>query len=58
MAVTGLVAGSRVDGGAGSPLYALLFITLGLLAVAYPSWGVVAMGAVMDRGLPGLRRRG
>ncbi len=48
LAVTGLVAvGSRVDGGAGSPLYALLFITLGFLAVAYPPWGVVAMGAVM-----------
>jgi diguanylate cyclase (GGDEF)-like protein len=48
LAVTGLVAvGSRVDGGVGSPLYALLFITLGFLAVAYPPWGVVAVGAVM-----------
>ena len=48
LAVTGLVAAaSRVDGGADSPLFALLFITLGFLAVAYPPWGVVAMGAVM-----------
>jgi diguanylate cyclase (GGDEF)-like protein len=48
LAVTGLVAvGARADGGADSPLYALLFITLGFLAVAYPPWGVVAMGAVM-----------
>jgi len=48
LAVTALVAGgSRVDGGAASPLFALLFITLGFLAVAYPPWGVLAMGAVM-----------
>ncbi len=48
LAVTGLVTvGSRVDGGAASPLFALLFITLGFLAVAYPPWGVLAMGAVM-----------
>ena len=48
LAVTGLVAvGSRVDGGVDSPVYALLFITLGFLAVAYPPWGVVAVGAVM-----------
>ena len=48
LAVTGLVAAaSRVDGGADSPLYTLLFITLGFMAVAYPPWGVVAMGAVM-----------
>ena len=48
LAVTGLVAAaSRVDGGASSPLFALLFITLGFMAVAYPPWGVVAMGAVM-----------
>ncbi|SDO21221.1 diguanylate cyclase [Geodermatophilus sp. DSM 45219] len=49
LAVTGLVAvGSRVDGGASSPLFALLFITLGFMAVAYPPWGVVAMGGVMN----------
>jgi diguanylate cyclase (GGDEF)-like protein len=48
VAVTGLVAvGSRVDGGASSPLFALLFITLGFMAVTYPPWGVVAMGGVM-----------
>src|SRR3712207_9472455 len=48
LAVTGLVAAaSRVDGGASSPLFALLFITLGFTAVAYPPWGVVALGAVM-----------
>ena len=48
LAVTGLVtAASRVDGGASSPLFALLFITLGFMAVAYPPWGVVTTGAVM-----------
>jgi diguanylate cyclase (GGDEF)-like protein len=48
LAVTGLVTvGTRVDGGADSPLFALLFITLGFVSVAYPPWGVVAMGAVM-----------
>ena len=48
LAVTGLVAAaSRVDGGASSPLFALLFITLGFMAVTYPPWGVVAVGAVM-----------
>src|SRR3712207_9096283 len=48
LAVTGLVAAaSRVDGGASSPLFALLFITLGFMAVAYPPWGGVAKGAAM-----------
>ncbi|MGY1682647.1 diguanylate cyclase domain-containing protein [Geodermatophilus sp. SYSU D01176] len=48
LAVTGLVTvGARADGGADSPLFALLFITLGFLGVAYPPWGVVTMGAVM-----------
>jgi diguanylate cyclase (GGDEF)-like protein len=48
LAVTGLVTvGSRQDGGADSPLFALLFITLGFMAVTYPPWGVVVTGAVM-----------
>jgi hypothetical protein len=48
LAVTGLVTvGTRVDGGADSPLFAVLFISLGFLSIAYPPWGVVAMGAVM-----------
>ena len=36
-----------VDGGASSPLDALLFVTLAYLAVACPPQGVVAMGTVM-----------
>jgi diguanylate cyclase (GGDEF)-like protein len=48
LAVTALVTvASRVDGGADSPLFALLYITLGFMAVTYPPAGVVAMGAVM-----------
>jgi diguanylate cyclase (GGDEF)-like protein len=42
-----VVVGARVDGGATSPLYALLFVTLGFLAAAYPPYGVVAIGALM-----------
>ena len=41
---------TRVDGGAGSPLSALLFLTLAFMAVAYPPSGVVLMGAVMTGG--------
>ena len=48
ISVTAIVAvAARIDGGATSPLYALLFVTLGFLAVAYPPYGVVAMGTVM-----------
>jgi diguanylate cyclase (GGDEF)-like protein len=48
LAVTALVTvASRADGGTDSPVFALLFITLGFMAVTYPPWGVVAMGAVM-----------
>jgi diguanylate cyclase (GGDEF)-like protein len=36
-----------VDGGASSPLDALLFLTLTYMAVAYSPYGVVAMGGVM-----------
>ena len=47
-----------------SPLDALLFLTLTYMAVAYPPYGVVAMGAVMTGGyllfveLPGLTTSG
>ena len=36
-----------IDGGAASPLFSLLFITLGFMAAAYPPYGVAAMGALM-----------
>ena len=39
---------TRVDGGSTSPLFALLFLTLGFMALAYPPAGVVAMGALMS----------
>jgi diguanylate cyclase (GGDEF)-like protein len=35
------------DGGATSPLITVLFLTLAYMAVAYPPYGVVAMGALM-----------
>jgi diguanylate cyclase (GGDEF)-like protein len=38
---------ARLDGGSGSPLYALLFITLGFMAATYPPYGVAAMGTLM-----------
>lgn len=48
IADTALVAlAARLDGGASSPLFTILFITLAYMAVAYPPYGVVAMGAVM-----------
>ncbi len=48
LSVTAVVAvAARIDGGATSPLYSMLFLTLGFLAVAYPPYGVVAMGTVM-----------
>jgi diguanylate cyclase (GGDEF)-like protein len=40
-------AAARLDGGASSPLFALLFVTLAYMAVAYPPQGVALMGAVM-----------
>ena len=42
-----VVIGTRVDGGASSPLDVLLFLALTYMAVAYPPYGVVAMGSVM-----------
>ena len=49
LATTALVlVGTRLDGGATSPLDALLFLTLGYLAAAYSPYGVVAMGTVMS----------
>jgi diguanylate cyclase (GGDEF)-like protein len=42
-----VVIGTRVDGGASSPLDALLFLALTYMAVAYPPYGVVAMGSAM-----------
>jgi diguanylate cyclase (GGDEF)-like protein len=48
IADTALVAiAARIDGGADSPLFTILFITLAFMAVAYPPYGVVAMGALM-----------
>jgi diguanylate cyclase (GGDEF)-like protein len=38
---------TRVDGGASSPLYSLLFLTLGFMAITYPPYGVVLTGTVM-----------
>jgi diguanylate cyclase (GGDEF)-like protein len=38
---------ARVDGGATSPLFSLLFLTLGYMAITYPPYGAVATGAVM-----------
>jgi diguanylate cyclase (GGDEF)-like protein len=38
---------ARIDGGSGSPLYALLFITLGFMAATYPPYGVALMGTLM-----------
>ena len=47
IAVTVVVAvAARLDGGH-SPLYALLFITLGFMAATYPPYGVAAMGSLM-----------
>jgi diguanylate cyclase (GGDEF)-like protein len=42
-----VIVGTRIDGGASSPLDALLFLTLTYMAVAYSPYGVVAMGSVM-----------
>ena len=51
LATTALVlVGTRIDGGASSPLDALLFLTLGFLAGAYSPYGVVAMGSLMSAG--------
>jgi diguanylate cyclase (GGDEF)-like protein len=41
---------SRIDGGSSSPLFSLLFLTLGFMAITYPPHGVVAIGAVMTGG--------
>ena len=49
LATTALVlVATRLDGGATSPLDALLFLTLGYLAGAYSPYGVVAMGTLMS----------
>jgi diguanylate cyclase (GGDEF)-like protein len=37
----------RIDGGSSSPLYAIYFLTLGFMALAYPPGGVVVMGTLM-----------
>jgi diguanylate cyclase (GGDEF)-like protein len=65
VATTALVViGSRLDGGASSPLDALLFLTLTYMAAAYSPYGVVAMGGVMTASylvfveLPGLTTSG
>jgi diguanylate cyclase (GGDEF)-like protein len=38
---------ARVDGGASSPLFSLMFLALGFMAITYPPYGVVLTGAVM-----------
>jgi diguanylate cyclase (GGDEF)-like protein len=43
-----VIVGTHLDGGASSPLDALLFLTLGFLAGAYSPYGVVAMGMLMS----------
>jgi diguanylate cyclase (GGDEF)-like protein len=45
-----VILGTHIDGGASSPLDALLFLTLTFMAVAYSPYGVVAMGSVMTLG--------
>ncbi len=47
---TVVLFGTWIDGGAASPLDALLFLTLTYMAVAYPPYGVVAMGTFMTGG--------
>jgi diguanylate cyclase (GGDEF)-like protein len=48
LAVTVLITvAARIDGGASSPLFSVLFLTLGFSAAAYPPYGVVATGAMM-----------
>jgi diguanylate cyclase (GGDEF)-like protein len=43
-----IIVGTVRDGGASSPLDALLFLTLTYMAVAYSPYGVVAMGGCMS----------
>jgi diguanylate cyclase (GGDEF)-like protein len=42
-----ITVAARVDGGASSPLFSVLFLTLAFSAAAYPPYGVVATGALM-----------
>ncbi len=42
-----VVLGTRVDGGADSPLFCLLFLTLGFMSAAFQPAGVVGMGGFM-----------
>jgi diguanylate cyclase (GGDEF)-like protein len=42
-----IITATAIDGGAASPLDALLFLTLTYMAVTYPPHGVVAMGGTM-----------
>lgn len=59
-----VVVATRLDGGAASPLDALLFLTLSFMAAAYPPAGVVAMGTTVMAGylvaivLPGMTTNG
>ena len=61
---TFVIIGTRLDGGASSPIDALLFLTLTFLAAAYSPYGVVGMGALMTAAylffleLPGLTTSG
>jgi diguanylate cyclase (GGDEF)-like protein len=65
LATTALVLiGTRLDGGASSPLDALLFLTLTFMAAAYSPYGVVVMGSLMTASyflfveLPGMTTSG
>jgi diguanylate cyclase (GGDEF)-like protein len=42
-----ITVAARLDGGASSPLFSVLFITLAFSAAAYPPYGVVATGGLM-----------
>jgi diguanylate cyclase (GGDEF)-like protein len=59
-----VIIATRLDGGATSPLDALLFLTLTYMAAAYSPFGVVAMGSAMTLGyllfveLPGMTTSG
>jgi len=51
LATTGVILlVTWIDGGAESPLDALLFLTVTYMAAAYPPYGVVAMGSLMTGG--------
>jgi diguanylate cyclase (GGDEF)-like protein len=42
-----ITVAARADGGAGSPISAVLFLTLAFMAATYPPYGVAMVGALM-----------